>query len=148
MTSEAQIKSVALFFSLALLDDQLAGQAALATLYRLRKKTDKQNLSELQQQAQMVSLMSKIWLRYCKYLNTSQGATYTGGLNTLKNDFIDLGPWREFRRMTDDNEFLSVLWLQVIGFEEEAIAEGLNTTVGTVRHRVSRGLKYLGERMI
>lgn len=148
MTSEAQIKSVALFFSLALLDDQLASQAALATLYRLRKKTDKQNLSELQQQAMMVSLMSKIWVRYCKYLYRGQDATYTGGLNNLKNDFIDLGPWREFRRMTDDNEFLSVLWLQVIGFDEQAIAEGLNTTVGTVRHRVSRGLKYLGERMI
>ena len=147
MTNEAQIKSVALFFSFALLDDQLARQATFATLFRLKKKLEKEKFSENEVQALTIQFMNKIWLRYQKYLPKG-GIVYSGGLNTLKNDFTDLGPWREFRRMTDDNEFLAVLWSQVVGYSDEAIAQGLNTTVGTVRHRVSRGLRLLGERMI
>ncbi|MCB0391620.1 MAG: hypothetical protein KDD58_10020 [Bdellovibrionales bacterium] len=147
MSNEAQIKSVALFFSFALMDDQLARQATLATLYRLKKKLEKEKLNDIETQSLIVELMMKFWLRYQKYIPKS-GGMYSGGLNTLKNDYTDLGPWREFKRMTDDNEFLAVLWSQVIGFSDEAIAKGLNTTIGTVRHRVSRGLRLLGERMI
>lgn len=147
MTLEAQIKSVALFFSLALLDDQLAGQATVATLYRLKKKLEKEkSLAGLQTQAHMVALMNKFWLRYCKYLPKDEISNEEFSL--LRNDFVDVGPWREFRRLADENEFLAVLWTQVLGFDDAIVAQGLNTTSGTVRHRVSRGLRYLGERMI
>lgn len=147
MVDEAQIKSVALFFSFALLDDQLARQATVATLFRLKKKLEKEKLSQHQTDVLIIELMNSIWLRYQKYLPKGK-VLYAGALNTLKNNYTDLGPWREFRRLTDDNEFLAVLWSQVIGFSDEVIAQGLNLTEGTIRHRVGRGLRCLGERMI
>ncbi len=147
MKNEAQIKSVALFFSLALLEDQLARQATFTTLYRLKKILEKETIEGFALEVLIVKQTNKFWLRYQKYLSKDEGY-YSGGLNTLDSNFTDVGPWREFRRMAEDDEFLAVLWSQIIGLKINAISQGLGTTDGTVKHRISRGLRYLGERMI
>jgi len=37
-----------------------------------------------------------------------------------------------------------VLWSQVLGFSDSDIAVGLSVTEGTIRHRLSRGMRTMG----
>ena len=56
-----------------------------------------------------------------------------------------LAGWRDFKKQSTDEEFLTVLWSTVLKVPEEKIARGLNISVGTVRYRLGKGLKKLGD---
>jgi hypothetical protein len=55
------------------------------------------------------------------------------------------GPWFEFRKHADREELSAVLWTKILGVSEEALAQAQSLTLGTVRFRVGRGLKHLGQ---
>lgn len=57
---------------------------------------------------------------------------------------IELGPWREFKRIAESEEFSAILWTLILEFPAARVAAGLGTTEGTIKLRVSRGLKKLG----
>lgn len=129
------------FFLFYHLHEKTAMQAAYEVLNSI-SKADADKLTIDQQQSLIVRAV-ETWL--AKKRKSKQ--------NTLVNveDFrfesskkVELGPWREFKRLAESEEFSAVLWTLILEFPADRVAAGLNTTEGTVKLRVSRGLKKLG----
>lgn len=143
MLDEAQIKSVALFFFLGLMDEKLAFQATLKTIRKCRKRMQKGRLQETEVPSVVVYLTNDVWDRMQRRLEKGHSmVTYEAGW--LVPDHVELGPWREFKKESDPDEFLAVLWSCILKYSDDQISKGLGVTSGTVRHRVGRGLRVLG----
>jgi hypothetical protein len=143
MVTESQIQSVALFFVLAFLDERLAVRATLKTVTDLRRLSEKRGAQESLSEKQIVSQTFSNWKHFKRYQEGTSNPLLGGSMWTVAKGF-DIGPWRQFRKESIENEYLVVLWHQVLGLSTEAISEALGVPDGTIRYRMSNGLKKLG----
>lgn len=143
MISEAQLRSIALFFYFAFQDEKLAEQASSTTIARIQRRQKEQEISEGEMDTIIVSMTQKIWKSHKKHIrNTQSSVSVEGGW--LLDKEVGLGPWQQFRKETVEDEFLVLIWSKILKFSDESISKGLGVTTGTIRHRVGRALKLLG----
>lgn len=143
MISEAQLRSIALFFYFAFQDEKLAEQASAKTIARIQRRQKEQDIAEDEMDSIIVSITRKIWRAQKKHIRSTQSAiSVEGGWLLQKN--VDLGPWQQFRKETVEDEFLVLIWSKILKFSDDSISKGLGVTTGTIRHRVGRALKLLG----
>jgi hypothetical protein len=147
MLNEAQVRTVALFFSLSLADELSAMQATLSSVNKLNKRVEKDLLEEASLDVLLVETTYSYWQRYHKEQKRKKIPVLTE-LTIIESGHTNLGPWREFIRNGDPDEYLAILWCEILGMDKKNVAQGLGTTIGTIKHRLSRGLKLLGERII
>ena len=143
MISEAQLRSIALFFYFAFQDEKLAEQASAKTIARIQRRQKEQDIVEDEMDSIIVSITCKIWRAQKKHIRSTQSAISVEGGWLLQKD-VDLGPWQQFRKETVEDEFLVLIWSKILKFSDDSISKGLGVTTGTIRHRVGRGLKLLG----
>lgn len=136
-----EIRSIALFFFFAFLDDRRALEASTQaiSLYHTKKKNNPQfNASVL-----VVMSTFAIWNKHHLKLNRGAANFSTDAGWNVPAD-LDLGPWREFQKLATQDELLAVIWSKVLELSEQDIAEGLGISEGTVRYRLGRALRKLG----
>jgi len=91
----------------------------------------------------IVSSTKIVWEKY-------QGRIKRGRPNTsfesgwLIPENVDFGPWREFQKLSSEDELLTTIWSKILRFKDEEISEGLGITQGTIRFRLGRALRKLG----
>ncbi len=142
MDSEARIRSLALFFFFAALDEKFSRIAAIKALHQCQNRIGRGNLPNEKWPSVIVHVTHSFFNKLKQTKNRPAAISYEAGW--LIPEGVDLGPWMEFQKEADLDEFLAVLWSKVLGISEDAISEGLGLTVGTIRHRVARGLVILG----
>lgn len=120
-------------------------KTALQSAYEVLSSISKVNtpaLTQDQQQALIVQA-AESWL--AKKRKVKQGTLVNvEDFRFESSQKIELGPWREFKRIAESEEFSAVLWTLILEFPARQVAAGLNTTEGTIKLRISRGLKKLG----
>lgn len=142
MTVDGISRTVANFFFYALLDESLAVKASSKAYKKCIKKIDLKD-ADSDYESVIVNETYKIWSQYQKKAGElNQNIGFEG--NWILPPHADLGLWRQFLRDAEPEEFLAVLWSQVLKYPDEKISKGLGVTVGTVRHRTNRGLRKLG----
>ena len=133
---ERLIRSVALFFYLNLLDSKLAFGASQRALMNWRElsRNGKPSYSEL------ISMVHQVLPKAGRFRleNLPQETSWK------MSDQVDLAPWIEFQKRSEQKEFWAVLWSQVVGVPEAEIAEAFEVSEGTIRYRINRGLRTLG----
>jgi len=129
------------FFLFYHLHEKTALYSAYEVL-RTISKTDAEKLSADQQQALIVQA-AEDWLSKKR---KAKGATPINveDFRFESSSKVELGPWREFKRVAENEEFSAILWTLILEFPASRVAAGLRTTEGTIKLRVSRGLKKLG----
>lgn len=137
------IEKIALFFYFAFLDEVRAREAGRVVLKKLRQKTLGKDFSEDAEAELIVSLCDQHLEAFAQHVKPT-GLSFSAGQIILPPK-SNWGPWFEFRRLGDKNDFHATLWTRVLGFSEAVVAKGLNVSLGTVRFRVGRGLKSLGK---
>jgi len=142
MTDEAQVRSLALFFFFAALEERSAKSATIKALQKCQQKMKRANLSDEKWPSIIVHVTNTFFDQLKQSKRRLAAISYEEGY--LIPDSVDLGPWMEFQKEADSDEFLAVLWSKVLGLSDEAISESLGVTEGTVRHRLARGLHILG----
>ena len=139
--TENDVKSIALFFYFALLDDQKAVEAASQALALGRAR--KQRNPELKNPVALVAATKTVWDKFkARVARGRPNTTIESGW--LIPDGIDLGPWREFQKSASEDELLTVIWSKILKIEDDDISEGLGITQGTIRYRLGRALRKLG----
>lgn len=139
--TENDVKSIALFFYFALLDDQKAIEAASQALALGRAR--KQRNPELKTQVALVASTKAVWDKFkARVARGRPNTTIESGW--LIPDGVDLGPWREFQKSASEDELLTVIWSKILKIEDDDISEGLGITQGTIRYRLGRALRKLG----
>lgn len=139
--TENDVKSIALFFYFALLDDQKAVEAASQALALSRAR--KQRNPELKNSVALVAATKVTWDKYKARVSRGRPNT-TIESGWLIPDGVDLGPWREFQKSASEDELLTVIWSKILKIEDDDISEGLGITQGTIRYRLGRALRKLG----
>lgn len=142
MSDEARIRSLALFFFFAALDERFSRVAAVKALRRCRTRIRQGQLPDEKWPSVIVHVTHSFFNKLKQTKSHPAAISYEAGW--LIPEGIDLGPWMEFQKEAELDEFLAVLWSRILGISDEAISEGLGLTVGTIRHRLARGLVVLG----
>lgn len=145
MTPNSQISSVALFYYFAFLDEKAALFATLKTWEKIKRTFQPSgDLVEGWNQF-LVSATHQGFNRYQK-VNPSSVHVPEGMIPTpvIPND-VSIGAWKEFRKLTPSDEFLAVLWTQILKIPDSDITHALGISRGTLKYRVARGLRQLGE---
>lgn len=147
MIRDAQIRALAVFFYFAFQDERLAELATVKSVIAIKAKGSGDAADPTDVQTAIVATTFKVWNEYKKKIRSTQSSvSQTGGWILPHN--VDLGPWQQFRKEAPDEEFLVMIWSTISRFSDEAISRGLGITIGTVRHRVARGLKRLGAALV
>lgn len=137
---EAMIQPIGLFHYFTTLDEPLALQLTIRTYQRISKIKD---LNSQQQRVELIRHCEKVYIQRSDKERVQSSELLKGGFSfPLK---LDLSPWRQFKKESHINEYHAVIWSRILGFSEEEIAMGLEISVGTVRHRIARGLRVLGK---
>lgn len=143
MTEQAQAKSIALFFFFCFLDEATAYHATAKTIKKLRGRLERSEVPPDKVATNLVYTMYSEWKKLRHWKSKGRpSVSYESGW--LLPEGIDLGPWKQFQKNSENEEFLAVIWSRILGLSDEDISEGLGVTTGTVRHRVGRGLRVLG----
>lgn len=141
---EAQIKSVALFFFYTFLDKSLALKATVEAL-GLYDKRMKRREGHGTSEPLLVYSTYKVWKKYSKKRNIKAKDLELAAEGWIIPQGLKLEPWREFVKDQDPQLYLAVAWSQLLGFTDKDISEGLGVTEGSIRYRVGKGLKLLGQ---
>ena len=138
---ESEVRSIALFFFFAFLDDRRAIDASAQAISALNLKKKKNPSSN----SAVLTVMStfSVWTKQHLKLNRGN-PNFSAEAGWIIPPNFDLGPWREFQKLATQDELLSVIWAKVLGFSETDIAQGLGISEGTVRYRLGRALRKLG----
>lgn len=140
--SEVEIRGITLFFFFALLDERRALDAASEALVLCRRKLSKN--PELKPAVALVGATRVVWEKHSgRFVRGRPNFSAESGY--LFPQGLDLGPWKEFQKSAQEDEFLSLIWSQVLKIGDEDISQGLGISVGTLRYRVGRALRKLGQ---
>ena len=138
MLPEALLEKVALFYYLHFLDEARALTEAAQTIKSLNRqiRQNAKNTSEIIRHIEKSLKKSKTNIK-------PSSLSFSVGALVIPENW-NWGPWFEFRKIVDDREFRTVLYAKILKFSDDAIAEGMDLPIGTVRYRVGHGLKTLG----
>lgn len=139
--TENDIKSIALFFYFAFLDDQKAIEASSQALALGRAR--KQKNSDIKNSVIVVSVTKSLWDKSRHKLARGRH-NISAESGWLLPESVDLGPWREFQKTSAEDELLIVIWSKILKYTDEEISEGLGLSQGTIRYRIGRALRKLG----
>lgn len=139
--NEAEIRAIALFFYVSLLDDRKAVEAAVEAAAIAREKIKR--ASPNKSSAIIVSATAKVWEATQRKIERSR-TNLSADSGWVLPQGLDLGPWREFQKNATSDELLVVIWAKILGFSVSDVSEGLGLSEGTVRYRLGRSLRKLG----
>ncbi len=138
---EVDVRSIALFFFYALMDEHKAIEAASGAVQLCKEKVSQQ--SGISSSAALVWSTHSVWQKFRQRYEKGKHH-YSPETGWIFPEEIDLGPWKEFQKISPEEEFLAMIWSQILKISDEDVAVGLGISVGTLRYRVGKGLKRLG----
>lgn len=137
---EAKVRSIALFFFFAFMDDRKIAEASTKALSIFEKK--KKNL-KISDDVLLVASTFFVWTKH--YVGLERGGlNFSNDNGWVVPNNVDLGAWREFQKLATQEELLVVIWSKILNFSDKDIAQGLGVSVGTIRYRLSKALRKLG----
>jgi hypothetical protein len=135
MDPQAQISALALFYYLTLTDERAALVATMRTWEQIKSKRG----------AWIPTFVPATMDGFNRFRGLQKlKATATDRLS-LQSHGIELGPWREFRKKAPPEEFLAVVWTEVMALPPGDVAKALGISEGTLKYRLSKALRHLGE---
>jgi len=138
---QVDVKSMALFFFFAFLDEKRAIEAASESVEFYRKKISKN--PQLKSTVALVSVTKQIWEKQSGHFVRGR-PNYSPESGWLLPAGIDMGPWKEFQKLAQEDEFICLIWSRILKISDEDISLGLGVSVGTLRYRIGRALRKLG----
>ncbi len=57
---------------------------------------------------------------------------------------VDLQTWRRFQKDASDEDLMTLLLSIVLSVSDAELADGFETSIGTIRYRLGRGVRQLG----
>ncbi len=157
---KTRLRRFALFSILAFLDDRLAAEISekATLLFKARNpkvaspKTGDDEIETPEMRREMIWICFSQWQTHKKRMAKAHNRGLTRGQPEVNlANFgqlppkVELGPWLRFHTDASEEEMLAVLFTQVLQFSEAETAEALKISLGTLRHRVGKGIRVLGD---
>ncbi len=146
MISEAQARAVALFYHYFLVDEALAEELSINSVYQLKKQFEDKEPSSEDFSIALVRLTYKNMNHLQLKKKPRIPASGNRGHWQLPPG-ISLSSWKAFKKEGGAEELATLVWSKILTIPDDCIAKGLGVSAGTVRHRLGRGLRQLGSHL-
>src|SRR4051812_48103949 len=121
-------EKIALFYYFTFLDESKAQAATIKTIKQIRqshvvKKTSTDELVQSEAQTQLVKYTNEFIRKTGGEIKPSSLSFSAGQVIIPENS--NWGPWFEFRKIADENDFRTLLYAKILEISEASIAEGM-----------------------
>lgn len=143
MITDEQVRGIALFFLFTLMDEKIALHAAQKTVSQLKASANRRGRSA---EVDSPLLVRALWacLQQQKKLLARTKELTSPEPQLVFPDGVDFSVWTKFHRDTGESEVIAVVLSKILKVSDQDIADGLNTSLGTVRYRIGKGIRQLG----
>jgi hypothetical protein len=141
MISSGQAQEIALFYLLSLMDEKLALSAAHKSIAEL--KATKPLEDGTHDRADVARILRRGFDTHRKMLSRNRPTDMGETILTFPSG-TDFVTWQKFCRASSDAEVTAVVLTKILGFSEGHVAEGFNVSSGTMKYRVAKGVRQLG----
>lgn len=143
-----QSRAIGLFFFLGFMDERLALSAASRVIAKLKAEySDPQNedLDNIPAPA-VIAACRESWKSFRRHSTIRQrgGSSLGEELTWCRSPKIDLEIWAKYQQDAPDDDLMTLLFSTVLGVTDAEMAEGFETSVGTIRYRLGKGVLQLG----
>ncbi len=145
MVNEQQVRKIALFFFFTFLEEKTAFEAAHKAVSILKAK--KAHFTSEQSAAQdvaVIAVMKRIFEQFKKSAPRGPASTEFDLMVDVPKG-LDLAVWRRFHKLSPESETIAVVLSKILKYGDEAVAKGMNISLGTARYRIGKGIRTLGE---
>ncbi len=143
--NERQVQSVILFFYLSLPQESLVTRASVRAISQIRRRWEKKKAPLSLLESLIVQITQEHWKRL-KHRRFSPDFFHKSKIapSPLVSHKINMRVWKQFCKQSPSENVLAVIWSRILGLSDKSISTGLKVSTGTVRYRVSHGLRELG----
>lgn len=136
-----EANDISRFFYFSLLDEKTVKKASVRVLRRvLRTKGTERSKGST---AADIIFWTNWYLKKLKSKAESAN-TFASDIWKIPNH-INFGAWQEFKKRSNPEEYFIIIWSRLLGYSDNDIADGLGITLGSVSHRMGRGMRSLGQ---
>lgn len=144
---EEQVKTIAVFLLFALADEALAAEAAERAVSHLKSVfVDPESAHGRSGRVRLIDACRRRFEAERALLTSTASSAArvpVAGLWSLPPNSNWQG-WVKFVRDGGEEERVALILSRVLKFPDDEIADGLGVSIGTLRHRLSRGARALG----
>ncbi len=139
--SELEIRSIALFFFLAFLDDKKGTELSQVTTKKLKKlwAADK----SVDRDISLISECFSAWKKTLEEKGQVIGSVIASETWKLPNN-VGLEAWKKFLQLESHENVFPLIWTEILGRSEDIVGKAMKISQGTIRTRISKGLIHLG----
>lgn len=142
-----QTREIGLFFLLGLMEERVALSAASRAIAQLKAEFSEISRKDREHQPIAVGAIIRVcresWKTHRKQIPRNQ-------VNVPPSDAwvvppkIDLTVWTRYQKDAPDEDIMTVLFSLVLGISDDDLAEGFQTSTGTIRYRLGKGVRQIG----
>ncbi|MES2963905.1 MAG: hypothetical protein V4760_08440 [Bdellovibrionota bacterium] len=140
MITDEQARGIALFCLFTLMDEKTALAAAHKAVAAAKAASPRASRSP--SDVALVTILRKTFDSHRKQL--ARNRPIEAPTRWSFPDGVDVEAWTKFHKDSSDGEIVSLVLAKILKFPEEAIAEGLGVSLGTLKYRLGKGMRQLG----
>lgn len=142
-----QAREIGLFFLLGFMEERVALSAASRAIAQLKAEFSEISRRDREHQPVAVGPIIRVcresWKAHRKQIPRNQvNAPPTNAW--MVPEKIDLSVWARYQKDAPDEDIMTVLFSLVLGISDEDLAEGFQTSIGTIRYRLGKGVRQIG----
>ncbi len=136
-----QVREIGLFFLLGFMDEKVALAAASRCVARL--KTLQEREDDAIAAVELIKTCRESWKSFRKHIPRNQPLA-TPTESWVIPVGLDISIWARYQKDAADEDIMALLFSLVLGLSDDDLAEGFQTSVGTIRYRLGKGVRQLG----
>ena len=138
---QEQARDIGLFFLLGLMDERIALTAAGRAIAKI--KAAEKSPTDLVPPAELIRVCREYWKVHRRLMPRNQSVESPLDAWVVPPD-IEISIWARYQKDAPDEDIMTILFSLILGFGDEDMAEGFQTSVGTIRYRLGKGVRQLG----
>lgn len=142
-----QARAIGLFFLLGLMEERVALSAAARAIAQLKAEYSEISRRDREQNLVPVDAVIKAchdsWKVHRKQIPRNQPSTPPEAAWKIPPN-LDLATWARYQRDAPDEDVMTLLFSLVLGITDEELSDGFQTSIGTIRYRLGKGVRQLG----
>lgn len=140
MITDEQTREIALFFLFSLLDQRVALQAAHKAIAQVKSLPTEEGVIS---KSDIALILKRGFESHRKLLPRNQ-PTEISETALAFPEGTDFATWQKFHLVASDQEITAVVMSKILGYDDAVMAEGFQVSIGTMKYRISKGIRQLG----
>lgn len=142
-----QARAIGLFFLLGLMEERVALSAAGRAIARLKAEYPDISRKDREQEAvpieALIGVCRESWKIHRKQIPRNQ-PTIAPEASWVIPTGLEISTWARYQKDAPDEDIMTILFSLVLEIADEDLAEGFQTSIGTIRYRLGKGVRQLG----